>query len=74
MLGGGGRGGGADDFKEGGLGGGFGDGCGLGPVELDTRGGRTGRAGDLEPSWAPSGLANEDRTAGVGEFRISTMS
>lgn len=79
MLGGGGRGGGADDFSDGGRGGGLGDGWGLGPVVLgplvlDIRGGRQGLDGDLDLSCVPSGLPNEDRTAGVGLFRISTLS
>lgn len=75
LPGGGGRGGGREDtLSEGGRGGGLGDGCGLGHVVPDTRGGSKGRAGDLELSGAPSGLANEACTAGVAEFCISTLS
>lgn len=75
--GGGGLGGGAEDFSEGGLGGARGEGWGLGSPDIlvgspDNLGGRAGRAGDLDSSTLTSGLPNEERAAGIGDFRIST--
>ena len=75
LLGGGGRGGGVvpfwDDLSEGGRGGGLGEGWGEGSLETGL-GGLTG-AGDLDLS-CDSGLPNVCRGAGIGDFRISTMS
>ena len=77
LEGGGGLGGGRADLIDGGRGGARGEGWGLGPSDTrvrsaDTRGGLAGRSGDLGSSALTSGLPNEERAAGTGDFRIST--